>query len=144
MSQIQVCVGPVLFKTGITCNSSSVFFKTGVSCNSYLLKQFLHSINQHGLFIKCQFKKTFHQFSSLTWQWIEHCWGTAANLTNQCSECYFNIKWFESTRQKGNCTFLGLFNIVGLCILHSFQCRNSGISPINCVCVELAQHQLLT
>ncbi len=131
-------------KKGITCNSRSVIFKTGISHNSYLPKRFLHSINQHGLFIKYQFKKTFHQFSPLRWQMIEHCLDTAPNLTNQHSKSYFNINWFELTCQKNKHSFLGLFNIIGLLILYGFQCRNSGIRPINCVCVEFAQCQLLT
>ncbi len=144
MSWICVCVGPVLFKTGITCTSSSVIFKTGISHNSYLPKRFLHSINQQGLFIKYQFKKTFHQFSPLRWQWIERCLGTAVNLTNQRSKSYFNINWFELNCQESNHTFLILFNIIGLLILHGFECFNSGISPINCVCLEFAHCQPLT
>jgi hypothetical protein len=113
-----------------------------MSRNRYLPEWFLHSINQHGFFIKYQFKKKFHQFSSLRWQWIERCLGAATNITNQCSKSYFNIKWFELTGQKNYHTFLGSFNIFGLWILHFFKCRNFRISSINCICVEFAQHQL--
>ncbi len=59
-------------------------------------------------------------------------------------QSYFNINWFELICQKSNHTFLGLFNIIGLLILHGFQHLNFGISPINCACVGFVQHQLLT